>query len=144
MSSLQFFKGKPTDSISCGPLPIIQFWNHFQIFRRPLSSSVGASSYVVENSIPMTTTLVNRMNRRSPTSPFVNRFQFHQHFTSSFYACRSRKRKKYSQVVSLFLHFWDLGRYVKAAHKMLAKLTSELTPWSIREGAIQNQLKRER
>ena len=45
-------------------------WNFS--FRRPLSGSVGASSFV-ENSIPMTTTLVNRMNRRSPTSPYVNR-----------------------------------------------------------------------
>ena len=27
----------------------------------------------LENAIPMTTTLVNRMNRRSPTSPYVNR-----------------------------------------------------------------------
>ncbi len=34
--------------------------------------------------------------------------QFHQHFSSSFYAHRSQKRKKYSQVVSLFLCFWDL------------------------------------
>lgn len=41
--------------------------NHF---RRPLSGSMG--SYL-ENAIPMTTTLVNRMNRRSPTSPYVNR-----------------------------------------------------------------------
>ncbi len=34
--------------------------------------------------------------------------QFHQHFMSSFYTHRSQKRKKDSQVVSLFLCFWDL------------------------------------
>ncbi len=34
--------------------------------------------------------------------------KFHQCSTSSFYACRSQKRKKCIQVVSLFLRFWDL------------------------------------
>ncbi len=38
----------------------------------------------------------------------VSRGQFHQHFTSSFYVCRSQKRKKYSKVVSLFWSFRDL------------------------------------
>jgi len=34
--------------------------------------------------------------------------RFYQHFTRSFYARRSQKCKKYSQVVSIFLRFWDL------------------------------------
>jgi len=34
--------------------------------------------------------------------------QFHQGSTNSFYACRSQKRMKYRQAVSLFLHFQDL------------------------------------
>jgi len=35
----------------------------------------------------------------------LNRCQFHQHFTSSFYSCRSQKHKKYSQAVSIFCTF---------------------------------------
>ena len=34
--------------------------------------------------------------------------QFHQRSTYSFYACRSQKRKKDSQVVN---HFYDFGIY---------------------------------
>ncbi len=36
------------------------------------------------------------------------RYQFHEQSTSSFYKWRSQKRKKISQVVSIFLSFWDL------------------------------------
>jgi hypothetical protein len=36
------------------------------------------------------------------------RGQFHQHFKRSFYVLRSQKRKKYSQVINIFLCFWDL------------------------------------
>jgi len=36
------------------------------------------------------------------------RCQFHQHSTYSFCARRSQKHKKYSQVISVFLRFWDL------------------------------------
>jgi len=34
--------------------------------------------------------------------------QFHKHFNRRFYACRSQKRKIYRQLISVFLHFWDL------------------------------------
>jgi len=34
--------------------------------------------------------------------------RFHQCSSYSFYARRSRKRKKYSKVISIFLPFWDL------------------------------------
>ncbi len=38
----------------------------------------------------------------------VTLVQFHQHSTYSFYAPRSRMRKKGSQILSNFLCFWDL------------------------------------
>jgi len=38
-------------------------------------------------------------------SLIYNRWQFHQHSTSSFYTCRARKCKKDSQIVSLFCIF---------------------------------------
>jgi len=48
--------------------------------------------------------------------------QFHQHFTSSFYLCRSKKRKKDTDDLAVF--FILLGSaFVKAARKMLLKLT---------------------
>jgi len=50
------------------------------------------------------------------------RAQFHQRSTCSFYNRRSQKHKKDSQVVNLF--FTLLGSTsIKAAHKMLVKLT---------------------
>ncbi len=50
------------------------------------------------------------------------RCQFHQHSTSSFYACRSQKRKK---IPMTLLYFFTLlgSTSVKAAHKTLVKLT---------------------
>ena len=49
--------------------------------------------------------------------------QFHQHSTSSFYACRSQRRKKDSQVKLLFALLGSAR--VKAARRMLVKLTPE-------------------
>jgi len=37
-----------------------------------------------------------------------SRAQFHQRSTYIFYARGAQKRKKDSQVVSIFLRFWDL------------------------------------
>ncbi len=37
------------------------------------------------------------------------RGKFHQHFTCSFCVRRSKKRKNVCQVISVFLHFWDLN-----------------------------------
>ena len=45
----------------------------------------------------------------------VNRVQFHQHFVSSFYTCRSWKRQKDSQVKQLFALLGSAS--IKAAHK---------------------------
>ena len=54
----------------------------------------------------------------------VIRGQFHQQFTSSFYARRSQKCKKDSQIKQLFLL---LGLVcVKAARKLLMKLTPDI------------------
>ncbi len=50
--------------------------------------------------------------------------QFHQCFTSSFYARRSQKCKKYSQAVGIFAHL-GFG-HVKALCKTLMKLTPAL------------------
>ncbi len=54
-------------------------------------------------------------SRRGLHPPLVHglptRCQFHQRFTSSFYACRSQKRKKDCQVISVFFRFWDLLEY---------------------------------
>jgi len=50
------------------------------------------------------------------------RCHFQQLFTCSFYASRSQKRKN-TATLSVFLRFWDLCMYVKAAHKLLVKLT---------------------
>ena len=47
--------------------------------------------------------------------------QFHQHSTSSFYACKSRKRKKATQLTVFFALL--VSARVKAAHRMLMKLT---------------------
>ncbi len=41
----------------------------------------------------------------------VARCQFHQRSTSSFSKLRSQMREKDCQVISFFLHFWDLGLY---------------------------------
>ncbi len=49
------------------------------------------------------------------------RCQFHQQFTSSFYSCRSKKRKN-SHVTSSFYTF-GIFSHKKAAHKTLVKLT---------------------
>jgi len=45
--------------------------------------------------------------------------QFHQHFTSSFYSCRSLKCKKYCQVVTLFAFLGSVR--IKDARKKLKK-----------------------
>jgi len=52
----------------------------------------------------------------------VRRAQFHQRFTYSFYARRSRKRKK---MLMTWLYFFTLSgsTSVKASHKTLVKLT---------------------
>jgi len=60
------------------------------------------------------------------TSPFIDLslswVQYNQHYTSSFYACRSRKCKKTLMTwMSFFAHLGSLR--VKAAHKLLMKLT---------------------
>jgi hypothetical protein len=73
--------------------------------RRPLSSSVGASSYV-ENSIPMTTTLVNRMNRRSPTSPFVNRTYAMEHQRRS--DPESTQKRKVGKIIVMTITIKEL------------------------------------
>ena len=52
----------------------------------------------------------------------VIRGQFHQHFTCIFYARRSQKRQKESQVA--FCAF-EISACAKAARKMLVKLTPE-------------------
>ena len=52
------------------------------------------------------------------------RGQFHQHFRSSFYARRSQKRKKDSQLKLLFALLGSAS--VKAARK----LVDEIDPWS--------------
>ena len=63
--------------------------------------------------------------KMTPISPCHSlpapRVNFINVFTHSFYAHRSQKPKKLLDLMS-FLHFWDLLR-VKAAHKMLVKLT---------------------
>ena len=53
------------------------------------------------------------------------RCQFHQRSTSSFYACRSQKRKKDCRVKQLFVLSGSAS--VKGAHRMLMKLTAGLT-----------------
>jgi len=46
--------------------------------------------------------------------------QFLQHFTSSFYSRKDPKsKKKDTDDLTVFLHFWDLGSFVN----MLVKLT---------------------
>jgi len=50
----------------------------------------------------------------------VARDQFKQHFTPSIYACRSQRRKKYSQAISLL----ESAR-LKYARKMLVKSNPE-------------------
>jgi len=44
---------------------------------------------------------------------FLQWSRFHQHFKQSYYECRSQKRKKYSQTVSLFFVFGMRGRFHK-------------------------------
>jgi len=48
--------------------------------------------------------------------------QFHQHFTQSFYTCRSRKALKGTDGFTEFLCFWDLRV------NMLVKLTPAINP----------------
>jgi hypothetical protein len=66
---------------------------------------------------------------RSHVSGFqmsTSRYQFHQRSTYSFYARRSRMRKKRQS--SQLCHLALLGpTSVKAAHKMLVKLTPGIT-----------------
>jgi len=60
----------------------------------------------------------------------VGRAQFRQRSTYSFYARRSQKRKKDSQVVNLFTILGYMS--AKAACKMLVKLTPGLSlPYSL-------------
>ena len=55
----------------------------------------------------------------------VNRGQFHQHFTSSFYECRSTKAQKDTDNLTVF--FALLGSWrIKAAHNWFVKLTPGL------------------
>jgi len=86
------------------------------------------------------------MRFRRLTNILDSRAQFHQCSTYSFYARRSRMRKKDSQVSSVIWHFWDLRACkkrqssqqchlallghtsVKAARKTLVKLTIVLSP----------------
>jgi len=56
-----------------------------------------------------------------PSSKHETRGQFHQHFTCSFYECRSQKRKKPDCLTVFFALLGSSG--VKAAHKMLVKWT---------------------
>ena len=59
------------------------------------------------------------------SGPQSFRSQFHQHFTSSFYAHRSQKCKN---LLNLTVFFELLGSaHVKAAHKTLVKLTPGLS-----------------
>jgi hypothetical protein len=51
------------------------------------------------------------------------RSRFHQHFTSSFYACRSQKHKNDSQVNSHFVLLWS------TCLKALCKHVGEIDPW---------------
>ena len=55
----------------------------------------------------------------------VTKGQFHQHFTSSFYTCRSEKRQKDSQLKQLFLLSGSAG--VKAARKRVDEI--DLKEW---------------
>jgi len=48
--------------------------------------------------------------------------QFHKHFTSSFYASRSIKRKR-TDGLTVFFALLGFAARVKAARKMLMKLT---------------------
>ena len=48
-------------------------------FRRQHACKTNKASNYLENSIPMTTKLVNRMNRRSPTAPLVSRGYVMEH-----------------------------------------------------------------
>jgi len=52
---------------------------------------------------------------------FPTKIQFHQHFTSSFYTCRSQKRKKNDNFTVFFVLLGSAC--LKAERKMLAKLT---------------------
>ena len=54
------------------------------------------------------------------------RGQFHQHFTSSFYTCRSQKRQRDSQVKQLFALLGSVS--VKAAHKHV----DEVDPYCVK------------
>ena len=47
--------------------------------------------------------------------------RFRQHFARSFCTCRSQKRKKYSQAISLFVILGSA--HIKALNKMFVKLT---------------------
>ena len=61
----------------------------------------------------------------TPASP-VCRCQFHPHFTHNFYAHRSRKNKKDSQLKQLFTFLESAG--VKAAHKHVDEIDPIISP----------------
>ena len=52
--------------------------------------------------------------------------QFHQRSTSSFYACRSQKRKKLLNLTVFFVLLGSMS--TKAAHRTLVKLTPGVKP----------------
>ncbi len=56
--------------------------------------------------------------------------QFHQHFTQSFYACRSQKRQITLKTWLYFFVHWESG-LVKAAHKTMMKLTPGYNSWNV-------------
>ena len=66
--------------------------------------------------------------------------KFHQHFMCSFYACRSQKCKKDSQLKQLFALLGSVG--VKAAYKHVDEIDPRLRPsWSWTHKEKVNHLK---
>jgi len=84
----------------------------------PFHLNVFATKSFVSPQI-LLTTRGSRLEKYCRPQPLI-RCQFHQHFSRSFYARRSQKRKKYSQAVSIF---GLLGSaLVKTTQKTLVKL----------------------
>jgi len=88
----------------------VGFWSFLLTYMTFLPCNINFSTKTTKPKMISTKDLQKCKNCDFVSLSNPTRVRFHQHFTSSFNACRSQKHKKFSQVIWRFCTFGICGR----------------------------------